>query len=106
MKDGQYYIVEAEYRGGHRVFLRFADGSEGEIDLGPLMDYRGLFAPLADEREFARLRFDPDEGTIVWPNGADLAPDTLYEYVTGTELEWHEHTPEERARIRGARQRR
>lgn len=98
-----YLVVHSEYRGGHRVFLRFADVSEGEIDLGPLIDFKGpVFAPLTDEAEFARVYLDREAGTIAWPTGADWDPETLYEYVTGIELPGHDHTPEARDEIRAA----
>jgi hypothetical protein len=38
---------------------------------------------LKDGREFAKVRVDPELGTIVWPNGADLDPDVLYAEITG-----------------------
>ena len=55
----------------------------GELDLGKMVSFRGVFEPLRDEAEFARVRVDPDTGTIVWPSGADLCPDVLYSAVTG-----------------------
>jgi hypothetical protein len=76
-------VVEVKPLGGKRVFLRFEDGVTGEIDLAGFVEFTGVFAPLADEREFAKVRVDPDLGTIVWPNGADLAPEMLYACLTG-----------------------
>ncbi|MDX2180713.1 MAG: DUF2442 domain-containing protein [Bryobacteraceae bacterium] len=64
----------------HRVLLRFEDGLEGVVDLGTL-NFSGVFAPLANPTYFAKLRVDPDLGTIAWPNGADLDPDVLYSKV-------------------------
>lgn len=64
----------------HRLALRFEDGTEGEIDFAgwPL---RGLFAELADPAFFRRVRLDEEIGTIVWPNGADIAPETLHHWT-------------------------
>jgi hypothetical protein len=76
-------VVEVRPLGGKRIFLRFEDGVSGEIDLAGLVEFTGVFAPLLDEREFARVRVDPELGTIVWPNGADLAPEMLYACLTG-----------------------
>ncbi len=61
------------------VNLTFADGTQKIVDLEPFL--RGpIFRDIrADAGEFARVRVDLDSGTIVWPNGADLAPDVLYE---------------------------
>ena len=76
-------IVEVRALGGYRVQLRFEDGVQGALDLGKMIRFRGVFAPLQDELEFAKVRVDPELGTIVWPNGADLDPDVLYAAITG-----------------------
>jgi hypothetical protein len=63
-----------------RVTLAFADGSEGVVDLSPwIAGRRGVFAALHDPTMFARVTVDQEAGTIVWPNGADLDPDVLFE---------------------------
>jgi hypothetical protein len=80
-------VVEVRALGGYRVHLRFEDGVQGEIDLGRIIRFRGVFAALKKAQEFARVRVDPELGTIVWPNGADLDPDVLYAEVTGTRIE-------------------
>jgi hypothetical protein len=76
-------IVEVRPLTQYRVYLRFEDGIEGEVDVAKLIDFSGVFAPLKDRREFAKVRVHPELGTIVWPNGADLDPDVLYAEVTG-----------------------
>lgn len=70
------HVVDARYAGGYRVWLRFADGLSGEIDLSAEL-WGPAFEPLKDQSEFAKLRADPDLDTIVWPNGADLSPEWL-----------------------------
>lgn len=71
-------ITEAAYAGGYRIALRFEDGTRSEIDLeGEL--WGEMFEPLRDLEEFRSFRLDPELHTIVWPNGADLAPEFLYE---------------------------
>ena len=76
-------VVEVRVLGGHRVHLRFEDGVQGDLDLARLIEFRGVFEPLEDPHEFAKVRVDPELGTIAWPNGADLDPDVLYAEVTG-----------------------
>jgi hypothetical protein len=72
-------VVAAEPRKGHRVFLRFDDGVEGEVDLRQVIpEFRNLLAPLADPAYVAQVRADPEAGTITWPNGVDLDPVVLY----------------------------
>lgn len=71
-------VVEARYVGGYTVWLRFEDGTQGEVDLsrelvGPIFD------ALRDVEYFRNLSVNAEIGTIVWPNGADFAPEFLYE---------------------------
>ena len=62
----------------HVVELTFADGSERVIDLEPLL-WGPMFEPLvADYELFRQVRVDPEAGTIVWPNGANISPRTLF----------------------------
>lgn len=71
------HAVEAEYRGGHRVWLRFSDGIEGEVNLANELP-GGVFEPLRDEDYFAGFTLDD---TLTWPNGADFSPEFLHEMV-------------------------
>ena len=63
----------------YRLMLRFADGSSGSVDVSAMVDFTGVFEPLKDHDYFTRVRVDPELGSIAWPNGADIAPETLYE---------------------------
>lgn len=72
-------LVEAKAGDDHRVKVRFEDGVAAELDLSYLLSYGGVFEPLQDTDYFRRLRADPEAGTIVWPNKADIAPEALYE---------------------------
>jgi Protein of unknown function (DUF2442) len=67
-------VIAVEAVGDFRLRLTFEDGTVGEVDFaeGP---WRGAFEPLADPTHFARVRVDPELGTIVWPNGVDMAPE-------------------------------
>jgi hypothetical protein len=76
-------IVEVKPLDGHRLFLRFEDGVEGEVDVAKMICFEGVFAPLTDHAEFMKVRVNEDTGTVCWPNGADLDPDVLYSNVTG-----------------------
>lgn len=60
--------------------LTFADGLSGEVDVLERM-HGPVFADARTREGFAKVAVDPETGTVVWPGGADLAPDTLYERV-------------------------
>jgi hypothetical protein len=60
--------------------LTFADGLRGEVDV--LGRMRGpVFEAARTPEGFNKVEADPETGTVVWPGGADLAPDTLYERI-------------------------
>lgn len=80
-------VVKVEPRGGYRIWLQFQDGAEGEVDLEPLLSFQGVFAPLRDPAYFARMRVNPELGTICWPNDADWDPLVLYSLVTGRPIQ-------------------
>jgi len=75
------HVREAKYLHDYVIWLRFNDGAEGEIDLEPELDGE-VFAPLLDKELFRRFQVDPELETIVWENGADLAPEFLYENMS------------------------
>ena len=79
-------VVFAQAVGDYRLHLRFEDGVEGEVDLGRVLSFSGVFEPLRDPDYFNRVRVDADLGSVAWPNGADLDPDVLYARVTGEPL--------------------
>jgi len=82
-------VVEVRLLGEFRVHIRFEDGLQGEIDLQSLIDFKGIFAPLQDEREFAKVRVNSELGTLVWPCGGDLDPDVLYSKLSGRPIPDH-----------------
>lgn len=71
------HVKEAQCLGDHRVEVLFNDGRRGVVDLSDSL--RGpVFEPLRDRAAFAQLTVDSELQTIVWPNGADFAPEYLY----------------------------
>jgi hypothetical protein len=71
-------VTGVEVIGDHKLRLTFEDGLVGDIDFTG-RNWRRVFEPLADHAFFAQVRVDPEIGTVVWPNGVDMAPETLYE---------------------------
>jgi hypothetical protein len=74
------HVTAVEVVGDHRLTLTFEDGASGELDFSD-WDWRGVFEPLRDPDYFRRVVLDNELGTIVWPNGADVAPETLHAWV-------------------------
>lgn len=69
-------VVRAEHKGDFRLHIVFNDGSENTIDFSQWLE-GPMFEPLRAPEFFSR--FFVDGGTVVWPNGADVAPETLYD---------------------------
>lgn len=69
-------VVEAEYRGEFKIHLTFNDGVAGTVDFADWLT-GPVFEPLHDHSYFRK--FFLDGGTVTWPNGADIAPETLHE---------------------------
>jgi hypothetical protein len=70
-------VQRARVCGPHSVLLTFDDGTRKRVNLHALL--RGpIFEPLHDPEYFRTMSVDPIAGTIAWPNGADVAPETLY----------------------------
>jgi len=75
--------------GGHRLWLAFNDGREGEVEW---RDEAGgpLTTPLEDPDFFAQVRLNAESGTLEWPNGLDYAPEYLYFLAFANDPQWHE----------------
>lgn len=74
------HVTEVKVLADHRLGLAFDDGSAGELDFSGGV-WRGVFEPLAEADYFGKVELDRELRTIVWPNGADIAPETLHEWV-------------------------
>jgi len=74
------HIKEAKYLRDYMIWLRFNDGAEGEVDLSTELEGE-VFEPLKNISTFRDFIVDPELQTIVWKNGADMAPEFLYEHL-------------------------
>lgn len=72
-------VVSIEYRQGHVYHVVFDNGLEGDVDFSEYIGRGPVFEPFSDLAFFRQARIEG--GTISWPNGADVAPETLYEKV-------------------------
>jgi hypothetical protein len=87
-------VTDAKYRGAYRIHLVFNDRSQGTVDFRRWLK-GSVFAPLKDLDVFRR--FFVEGGTVVWPNGADIAPETLYAALP------RRTQPNKRLKLTGAR---
>ena len=71
-------VVEVKAEPDHRLFVLFADGISGRVQLD-VSELRGVLAPLRDPSFFERAFVD--HGAVAWPGDIDLAPDARYERV-------------------------
>ena len=70
------HVKDAKYLQDYMIWLSFDDGSSGEVDLSTHLK-GAMFQPLKDKAFFSQVKLDSELETIVWPNGADLAPEFL-----------------------------
>jgi hypothetical protein len=73
-------LFTAEYVREYTIRVVFMDGAAGEIDLENELGGE-IFTPLRDIEFFRQFRLDPELHTIIWRNGADFAPEFLYERI-------------------------
>jgi len=73
-------LIEARYVSGYVIWLRFNDGLTGDVDLAAELEGE-VFEPLRDPAVFQSFVLHPELHTIVWPNGADFAPEFLHQHV-------------------------
>ncbi len=73
-------VIEATYIKDFTIKIRFTDGVEGEVNLRDEL-IGEIFQPLKDISYFKNFTVDPELHTLVWPNGADFAPEFLYDKI-------------------------
>lgn len=78
------HVERVRYLGDYKLRLDFSNGLTRDVDLAREL-HGEVFEPLRDRSVFRLVRVNPETGTIEWPNGADLAPEFLFE--TGTTVE-------------------
>jgi hypothetical protein len=77
-------VVGVRHVAAHQLEITFADGLCAVVDMDKVIQrFSGVFLPLKNDVFFAQVRVDPELGTLVWPNGADICPDVLYSYASG-----------------------
>ena len=72
------HVVDVKYVRDYIIWVRFNDGIDGEVDLSAELEGE-VFGPLKDQKLFRTVKVDSLLGTVIWDNGADLAPEFLYD---------------------------
>ena len=75
---GLEVVVDAKVIPPYTLEVTFDDGMRRRVDIEPVLN-GPVFEPLHDPSYFAQVVVDAELGTVTWPNGADLAPEFLYE---------------------------
>lgn len=71
-------VVDVKVSAEHTLFVTFKDGVAGEVQFLPSF-FRGVFTPIADQAEFARVKLV--DGVVTWPDELDLAPDAMHSEI-------------------------
>ncbi len=74
-------VTKIKYKDNYTFHITFDDGASGEVDFSEYVAKGRIFAPLKNKSFFKKAMIEG--GTIAWPNGADVAPESLYEKVNG-----------------------
>ena len=72
-------VASLKIVGDYTLELTFDDQTERTIDFAPIL-FGPLFGELRELEKFSQVRLDEDFGTLEWPNGADIAPNVLYNW--------------------------
>ena len=79
-----YHVVDAKYKKEYQIWVKFEDGLEGELDFCDELD-GSIFEPLKDINFFKS--FNLEGKTLHWENGADFAPEYLYDLLKRRDAE-------------------
>lgn len=74
-------VINVEYKGNYTFYIVFDNGAAGDVDFSEYVARGFVFAQLRNKAFFKQAKIEG--GTISWPNGVDIAPETLYEKITG-----------------------
>jgi hypothetical protein len=95
-----YNVVEVRYLEGYTLEISFANGKKGIVDFADYIQRGGVFSRFANLDYFKQAYVDEEIGVLCWPEGLDIAPETLYSKATGEPLPaWTR--PEEKS-VKGA----
>ncbi|MEW6203103.1 MAG: DUF2442 domain-containing protein [bacterium] len=84
-----YDVIDVKYVDGYKLEVLFENGKKGTVDLQNYINKGGVFSRFSDLEYFRKVYVNKEFGVLCWPNGVDIAPETLYNLTTGEPLpEW------------------
>ncbi len=90
-------VTKVEYRGAYIYHITFDDGLEGDVDFSVYLSRGPIFESLKNPELFSKATVQG--GAIGWPNGADIAPETIYDNLLSAERSLEMDTQEEREHL-------
>lgn len=81
-----YDVIKVKVVKDYTLFLRFENGTEGNVDVSDIIPFEGVFLRLKDKNYFSTVSVNSELGTIVWDNGADISPEYLYSKISPSRL--------------------
>lgn len=72
------HVVNIDYLEAYKLRIEFSNHAVREVDLTQEL-YGEIFEPLKDVNFFRQVFLNPETSTVEWPNGADFAPEFLYD---------------------------
>ncbi len=81
-----YDVIDARHIDGYKLELTFENGKKGIINLQSYINEGGVFSRFAESEYFKEFYVNKEIGTLCWPDGVDIAPETLYHEATGEPL--------------------
>lgn len=81
-----YDVITATHIEGHKLEVTFENGKKGVIDLQSYLKKGGVFVRFFEMEYFKKFYVNKEMGTLCWPEGVDIAPETLYHQATGEAL--------------------
>jgi len=79
-------VIEVRYLNGYRLELVFENGKKGVVDFQSYIKKGGVFNRFSDMEYFKKVQINKELGVLCWPDGVDVAPETLYSEATGEPL--------------------
>ena len=79
-------VTEAKYIEGYKIEIVFENGKKGTVDFSGYIKKGGVFSRFSDMTYFRNFHINQELGILCWPDGVDIAPETLYREATGEPL--------------------